>query len=118
MAEVVEKRRYRRLDIRLPLDFHPENINRGNLWHTVTQNVSTGGAYFETTLDNINMGDRLSLALGVNPQDQRFPPEGKITSVGEVVRVKTIDGKSSGEGPAVTRYGVGLKFVQPLKISL
>ncbi|MCK5269493.1 MAG: PilZ domain-containing protein [Sedimentisphaerales bacterium] len=118
MAEAVEKRQYRRLDIRLPLDFHLENVNRGNLWHAVTQNVSTGGTYFETTLDNINTGDRLSLALGVDPQDQRFPPEGKITSVGEVVRVKTLDGQPSGEEPAVTRYGIGLKFVQPLKMSL
>ena len=118
MVEAVEKRQYRRLDIRLPLDFHIEDINRGNIWRTVTKNVSTGGAYFETTLDDIDMGKRLSLALGVDPQDHRFPPGGKITSVGEVVRVKTIDGKSSGEGPAVTRYGIGLKFVQPLKISL
>ena len=118
MAETVEKRQHRRLDIRLPLDFHIENINRGNLWRTVTQNVSTGGAYFETTLDNLNMGDRLSLALGVDPQDRRFPPEGKITSVGKVVRVKALDGQLPGEGPAVARYGIGLKFVQPLKISL
>ena len=118
MVEAVEKRQYRRLDIRLPLDFHPEDVNRGNLWRTVTQNVSTGGAYFETTLDNINMGERLSLALGVDPQDHRFPPGGKITSVGEVVRVETLDGQPPGEGSAVTRYGIGLKFVQPLKISL
>ncbi|MCK4629250.1 MAG: PilZ domain-containing protein [Sedimentisphaerales bacterium] len=118
MAEAEEKRRYRRLDIRLPLDFRPENINRGNVWHTVTQNVSTGGTYFETTLDDINVGDRLSLAIGVDPQDHRFPPEGKITSVGEVVHVNSIDIQSSGENPALARYGIGVKFSQTLKLSL
>ena len=118
MAEAEEKRQHRRLDIRLPLDFHPENINRGNVWHTVTQNVSTGGAYFETTLDNINVGDRLSLAIGVDPHDHRFPPEGKITSVGEVVRVNSVNIQSSDEKPTMAKYGIGVKFKQTLKLSL
>ena len=118
MAEAVERRRHRRLDICLPLDFHPEDINRGNIWHTVTQNVSTGGAYFETTLDDINVGNRLSLAIGVDPQDQRFPPDGKIISVGEVVRVNNIDDQSLSEEPALVRYGIGVKFRKALKLSL
>ena len=118
MKSTTEKRAHRRLDIRLPLDFHPEDMSRGNVWRTVTNNVSTGGVYFETTLDDINVGDRLSLAIGVDPQDHRFPPEGKITTVGEVVRINSIEEGVLGNNAPIPRYGVGVKFKQPLKLSL
>ena len=87
------------------------------MWHSFTKNVSTGGAYFETTLDDIHNGDHLTLAIGVDPHDQRFPPDGKITTVGEVIRIEPIRETNTADTHAVPRFGIGVKFLKKLKLS-
>ena len=117
MESVVENRAHRRLGISLPLEFHHADYSRSNLWHTVTTNVSTGGLYFETTVDDINVGDMLSLEIGVDPFDQRFPPNGRITTIAEVVRVVPTEEESLGIIPALTRYGIAAKYSRALKLA-
>ena len=118
MTNVLEKRDNRRIDIQLPLDYQPEKSAWSSSRHTVTLNVSTGGAYFETALDDMNIGDRLSLSFGVGSQDNLFSPDGKITTLGQVVRIQPREDEFTEDQVFLTRYGVGIKFLRPLKLSL
>ena len=113
----VENRSHRRLDIRLPLEYHKEGVGRCNVFRTVTINVSTGGVYFETAADDIQVGDCLSLQLAVPADDGRFPPNGKISTVAKVVRTKAINDPATKKGLPFTRYGVAAQFEQGLKLA-
>ncbi len=116
MIQFKEKRAHRRLDVQLPLEFEHVSESRHSQWRTSSTNVSTSGVYFETSLDNIKVGDRLTLAFGVKPNDPRFPPNGTINTVANVVRVEKI--QEIKEAADIQRYGVGAQFIQPLKLSL
>ena len=105
-----EKRAHRRLEIRLPLEYHRLSVGRCNVFRTVTINVSTGGVYFETAVDDLRVGDKLAIELGIPPDDARFPPQGKISTEGEVVRTTVIEDKSTKNGASFSRYGIGSQF--------
>ena len=115
--KVHERRTHRRLDLRLPLEYRKTDAVRGALSHSTTRNVSTGGLFFETMAEDIRRGDLIDLHLGVPASDDRFPPHGKIVTVGEVVRkslVSQADGNAAG---GVARYGVAARFKQGLKLT-
>jgi len=111
-----EKRAHRRLDIHLPLSFHREDSGRSGKYNTTTINVSTGGAYFETTADDIAVGDKLALELDIPGNDGRFPPQGKIVAEGEVVRCITIEDVPNKEGLSFRRIGVAARFKKGLNL--
>ncbi|MCP4707339.1 MAG: PilZ domain-containing protein, partial [Planctomycetes bacterium] len=98
VSNTIEKRAHRRLDIHLPLSFHKKGLGRSNNYNTTTINVSTGGAYFETTADDVAIGDKLALELEIPVNDGRFPPQGKIVAEGEVIRCVAIEDESNKEG--------------------
>lgn len=113
------RRAYRRLELRLPLEYRPSHTPRANMSHTNTVNVSTGGVYFETAVDDIRPGQELNLELAVPAGDERFPPGGKITTIGQVVRTAVLhDGaKKQGSPRKFDRYGVGVQFQQGLRLT-
>ncbi len=83
-----EKRAHRRLYIRLPLEYRKRDTGRSNAFRTMTINVSTGGVYFETTDEGIQVGDILDFALGIPPGDSRFPlPRVLSTSLSETIKL-------------------------------
>ena len=116
MKNLVERRAHRRLDVQLPLEFSSINHARGNNWRSVTQNVSTGGVYFETTIDDIKVGEELSLSFDVGSRDPRFPPNGRINTVAKVVRIEKIKDFFQADTPLI-RYGIGAKFSKNLKLA-
>lgn len=118
MTKIIEKRAHRRLDLKLPLEFQHVGESRHNQWRTSTINVSTSGVYFETSLENIKVGDQLALAFGVEPNDPRFPPHGTINTVADVVRVETLPDDEQTKNPELQRFGIGARFTQPLKLSI
>jgi len=111
-----ERRAHRRLEIRLPLQYHREGVGRCNVCRTTTLNVSTGGVYFETTADDIQPADTLAFELGIPEGDARFPMHGKIATTGKVVRTLRIDRPASHGEPAFIRYGVGAQFQQGFRL--
>ena len=116
-AGIEGKRSHRRLNIRLPMSFHKENVGRSNSLRTVSINVSTGGIYFETAAEDLKIGDRLAFELAVPPEDGRFPPEGKITTKGKVVRTTVLKDLSNDEGLSFARYGVAAQFEESFKLT-
>ena len=112
-----DKRRHRRLDLRLPVEYRRRNGRRGLPTKTVSLNVSTGGIYFETAADDIEVGQTLELELGIPENDQRFPPHGHIAAVGKVVRVKALGDQPNPEGAVFTRYGIAARFAEGFKLA-
>jgi len=116
-SEFEEKRAHRRLYIRLPLKYRKRDAGRSNAFRTMTINVSTGGVYFETTDEDIQLGDILDFELGIPPGDSRFPLPGKIANTGKVIRTAAIADQDLGNGgPSYSRFGVAAQFQEEFKI--
>ena len=116
LNNTIEKRAHRRLEIRLPLSFHKEGSGRSNKYNTTTVNVCTGGAYFETTAEDIAVGDKLALELEIPGNDGRFPPQARIVAEGQVVRCLTIEDEPNLEGLSFPRFGVATRFPKGLNL--
>ena len=82
----------------------------------MTVNVSTGGAYFETTDEDIKVGDELALELEIPSGDARFPLQGKIVTVGQVVRRTVIEDEPNQDGLTFVRFGLGARFQKSLDL--
>jgi len=118
-SDAREQRLHRRLEVKLPLEYcRVDALNSAAPCRCVTQNVSTGGLYFETACDDLRVGDQLQLHLSVPPGDSRFPPHAKVTTVGRIVRTMCIKEFREETQPAFTRYGIAAQFQSPLKFLL
>jgi hypothetical protein len=112
-----ERRKDRRLDIRLPLECSFPGQARPAGYRTVTLNVSTGGLYFETEATDIQPGMLVRFELTVPPGDGHFPYQGRVTGLGEVVRVAPLPSKRDAAGLVRNWVGVGTRFKESLKLS-
>lgn len=101
-----ERRTHRRLEIRLPLQYCPVDDTGMNVCRTVTRNISTGGLYFETDDVDLKPGTLINLELTIPPGEGYSPYQGRITGVGEVMRVDAPDAVSDGcPGRSVWPHG-------------
>jgi hypothetical protein len=125
VAQAVERRKHRRLAIRLPLEYCPKGQGRERPIRAVTANISTGGVYFETDVANgvrhgsleAPLGDDslLELELTIPPGEGHFPYEGRVRSVVQVVRRDDLPADAS-QGRS-RRIGVAGRFHEPLKFT-
>ena len=114
----INNRAARRLNLKLPLVFQECDAEGANRWHAVTDNVSTGGAYFCTTLDDIRAGMQLAVTIDIDPTDLRFVENNQFATIAEVMRVEAPHEQGSCEdSQALPRYGLAVKFNQPLKLT-
>jgi hypothetical protein len=114
-----ERRKHRRLSIRLPMEFYPPEPGREAALRTVTRNISTGGVYFEVDLLNgmplPQVGSVLRLELTVPPGDGHFPYEGRVSSVAQVIRTDPLaPPPAEADG---RRIGLAARFREPLKLT-
>ena len=113
-----ERRQYRRLAIRLPLEyFDLKDAERRSL-RTISSNISTSGVYFEVDLIEDapvpKLNSVLNVSMTVPPGDGYFPYEGQVTGTAEVVRCDQVEAHRA-DAPA--RIGVGARFREPLKLA-
>jgi len=115
-----ERRKDRRLAIRLPLEYYPVNLDSTRAVHTVTRNISTGGVYFEVdVLDDMSVPEvdsDLRVELTVPPGDGYFPYEGRVISVARVLRCSELR-PTSRELDMPARIGIGARLSDPLKLA-
>jgi hypothetical protein len=113
-----ERRQYRRLAIRLPLEYDSAGKAEVQTVRTVSSNISTSGLYFEMDivegLPVPEVKSVLNVALTVPPGDGYFPYEGRVIGVAEIVRCDEL-APQRGDVPA--RMGIGARFRDPLKLA-
>src|SRR5207342_3399090 len=77
-----DRRQHRRLSIRLPVECCPSKKDRQHSVRTVTNNISTGGLYFEVDLiegvTEPQPNSLLQVELTVPPGDGHVPYEGRL----------------------------------------
>ncbi|MDH4240805.1 MAG: PilZ domain-containing protein [Phycisphaerae bacterium] len=113
-----DKRKYKRLTIKLDLSYRKVNSTTKKSHAGCTVNVSPGGLYFETAADVFKPGSLLKVELSIPPTSGLLEFGGSISGLGKVLRVHTISGsRTDTELPSV-RSGVALEFCQPLKLSM
>ena len=120
-----ERRVHRRVSVRLPLECRPRGAPAGRAMRGLTTNVSAGGIYFETELNNSDAkhgagpggggGALWEMELTVPPGDGHFPYEGRVSAVFEEVRREDLGG--AGKSVGWQRVGIGGRFHAPLKLS-
>jgi hypothetical protein len=98
------------LDIHLPLDYSPVSEGTATPRRATTRNVSTGGVYFEVDHQAVQPGGLVSLHLTIPPGEGHFPYQGRISSLGVVIRVDTLS-----DDPQ--RWGVAVQFREALRLS-
>jgi c-di-GMP-binding flagellar brake protein YcgR len=113
-----DRRQYRRLDIRLPLEYFDLRDDERRALRTISSNISTSGLYFEVDLVEgapmPQLNSVLNVSVTVPPGDGYFPYEGQVTGTAEVVRCDHLAPQRNGD-PA--RVGVGARFRDPLKLA-
>lgn len=106
-----ERRKHRRLDIRLPIEYVTTVGNRRTTCHTVTHDISSGGVCFEADSDELPLGASLEMEFGVPPGDGHSPYPGRVRGTGRVMRVDR-----SVEGGPPAQFRVAARFSKPLKL--
>lgn len=110
MAEGIERRKHRRLPIRLPLELVGGTGNGRRIYRTTTRNVSSGGLCFDADAENFPVGTALEFQLQVPPGEGYFPSAGRVRGNGQVVRIDCLP-----ELGAHPRYAIATTFAGPLK---
>ncbi len=110
-----ERRKHRRLQMHLPLEFRRATESAAGQYHTMTRDVSTGGIYFETAVDDLRKGELLDIEMTIPPGEGHFPYQGRVSSAARVVRTEKPLGLAGRA--ANLRVGVGVAFLESFKLS-
>jgi hypothetical protein len=113
-----EKRKFKRLQIKLDLLCHKaySTVKESHIGRTT--NVSPGGLYFETETDVFKPGNLLTVELSIPPTIGLLQSGGSISGFGKVLRTHTISGARKNTENYSARSGVALEFCQPLKFCI
>ena len=112
---MAEKRKHRRLAIRLGILCRKVGVPGEEFLKGSTLNVSTGGLFFHTTSGNIKSGDLLNVELDVPPTSGLLELGGTISSYGRVLRIGEIENSGSNLRDG---YGVAVEFCKSPKFSV
>ena len=110
-----EKRKYKRLPIKLDLSCRKVPSLAEKFYTGCTINVSPGGLYFETVANEFEQGRLLKVELTIPPTAGLLELGGRISGFGKVVR-----SCSSGEDANLPygRYGVALQFCRSPRLCM
>jgi len=110
-----ERRRDKRLELRLPVKFAPKPDNSLSLVNGVTRNVSSGGVYFEAPAGQVGPSSSLWVRIGVRARQDEVKPNLTLVGTGTVCRVEKlgpnqIDGTWPESQLDVGICGIALQF--------
>ena len=110
-----ERRKHRRLRMALPVEFRRSAELSVGPYRSVARDVSTGGIYFETMLEDLRKGELLDIELTIPPGEGHFPYQGRVSSVAAVVRTEKL--VSLGLQITNPRIGVAAAFRESFKLA-
>ena len=112
-----EKRRHRRLAIKLYLSCRKVGVPAQILYAGRTVNVGVGGLFFETTNAEFQQGDLAEVRLSVPPTSGLLELGGTMCALGRVLRTGNMSNPDAGSQSCLVR-GVALKFSRPPKLCI
>ena len=112
MPQPEERRRHRRLCIRLPIECVAAVGDRRMTYRTVTHDISSGGVCFESETDEFPIGTSLEMGLEIPPGDGHSPYPGRVRGTGRVVR-----GDRLAEHGGPPRFRIAARYSKPLKLA-
>jgi len=113
-----EKRKYKRLPIKLDLSYRKVDSTTKKSHAGCTVNVSPGGLYFETSADVFKPGSLLKVELSIPPTTGLLETGGSVSGLGKVLRTESICGTHKDVGQPSVRSGIALEFCRPLKLCM
>ena len=103
--ETIDRRRHRRLPMRLDLSWRPIDGQPARLCKAHTVNVASGGLYFESDETELDVGNLAEVRLSIPPKAGVLELGGTISVPARVVRVDNMgnshEGSASGGGQGV-----------------
>jgi hypothetical protein len=82
-----------------------------------TENVSSGGLYFETTAGSFQSGNLLKVELAIPPTTGLLEFGGRISGFARVLRICSIsDSDKKGGNLHTAGYGVAVEFCRPPRL--
>ncbi len=112
-----DRRKHRRLAIRLPIEYRILDLEEPPIERTVSRDISSGGICFETASDQIRVGTTLDVELIVPPGDGYFPYAGRVSSQTEVVRVEPAPVERDGTEATPQRFRIAARFTDAPKLN-
>jgi hypothetical protein len=109
-----ERRRTRRLDIRLPVELRVIRADGELIIRTMTRNVSAGGLYLELENADLAPGERGNAELSIPPADGVSSCPGRAAVPIEIVRIAPLADRPGNPAP---RYALAARFLEPLRFS-
>jgi hypothetical protein len=113
-----ERRRHRRLPIKIPLSCSKVGSTTEKARKGVTVNVSPGGLYFQTLTATFKAGSLTRVELSIPPTTGVLELGGTISSFAKVLRTQRIQDCHASTGLSSGKYGVALQFCRPPKLSM
>lgn len=113
----IEKRKHKRMAIKLDLSCRKVGIPVVRLLAGRTVNIGPGGAYFETVEGDFQPGDLTELRLLVPPTAGLLESGGAISAQGRVVRCENIENSAISVRDCAVQ-GVALQFCRPPKLCI
>lgn len=109
-----EKRKFKRLPLKLHLSCHrvdssPEMLHTGR-----TLNVGPGGIYFETSSKMFEPGHLIKIDMSIPPTEGILEFGGRVSGFAKVLRTHRIDVDSADSG----YHGVAVEFCHPPRLSV
>ena len=116
--ESVEKRKYKRLPIKLDLSCRKAESAGHEIYLGSTKNVSPGGLYFEVATDVFKAGHLLRVDLLIPPTTGLLESGGSISGIGKVLRIHNVRSSDAESEESSLKSDVALEFCQPLKLRI
>jgi len=113
-----ERRKYKRLPIKLALSCCKVGSAAERFHRGCTINVSPGGLYFATPAGVFKPGKLLKIELSIPPTAGVLEFGGRISGFANVLRTHNISDPHTDANLLSAKYGVALKFCQPPKICM
>ena len=114
----LERRKYRRLPIRLDLSCREVGLVAEKFHTGRTVNVSPGGLYFETADKVFKPGEHITVKLSIPPTTGLLESGGSISGMAKVLRTDIVSSSRKDTGSSSGRYGVALEFTQSPKLCM
>lgn len=113
-----ERRRHRRLPIKIPLSCSKVGSRGEKARKGLTVNVSPGGLYFQTRTATFKDGSLVRVELSIPPTTGVLELGGTISSFAKVLRTHRIQDSHTSTVLSSSKYGVALEFCQSPKFSM